>query len=121
MPGRFTGGINLTLDMNADEKSDKVIVPEKPSNDGGLPLAEPVEERTLPKRNTSQTPVVRTQRRVAKSSGLAGVRQAARQGKDVRFTPSITSFPSSPLRRSYSREEPSALVAPAGICAGGAG
>ncbi len=85
MPGRFTGGINLTLDMNADEKSDKVIVPEKPSNNGGLPLAESVEERTLPKRNTSQTTVVRTQRRVATSSGLAGVRQAARQGKDVRF------------------------------------
>ncbi len=92
--------------MNADEKSDKVIVPEKPSNNGGLPLAESVEERTLPKRNTSQTTVVRTQRRVATSSGLAGVRQAVR---------------SIPLRRLYLREEPSALVAPAGICAGGAG
>ena len=89
MPGRFTGGINLTLDMNADENSDRVIVPEKPSNNGGLPLAESVEERTLPKRNTSQTTVVRTQRRVATSSGLAGVRQAARQGTGITSIPSL--------------------------------
>ena len=101
MPGRFTGGINLTLDMNADEKSDKVIVPEKPSNNGGLPLAESVEERTLPKRNTSQTTVVRTQRRVATSSGLAGVRQAARQGKDVRFTALLHHITVDLLQKSY--------------------
>ena len=72
--------------MNADEKSDKVIVPEMLPNKGSLLLAEVVEERTLPKRNTSQTTAVRTQSRAAASNGLAGVRQAARQRKDVRFT-----------------------------------
>ncbi len=72
--------------MNADEKSDKVIVPEMLPNKGSLLPAEVVEERTLPKRNTSQTTAVRTQSRGTASNGLAGVRQAARQRKDVRFT-----------------------------------
>jgi len=89
--------------MYANEKSDKVVVPKKHSNKEGLPFAEDVEGRTLPKRNTSQVTAVRTQSRVAALSGLAGVRQTGI------------------VRRSYSREEPSALIAPAGICAGGAG
>ena len=40
---------------------------------------EAVEGRALPKGNISQTTVVRTQSRAATSSGLAGVRKAARQ------------------------------------------
>jgi len=63
--------------MYANEKSDKVVVPKKHSNKEGLPFAEDVEGRTLPKRNTSQVTAVRTQSRVAASSGLAGVRQTA--------------------------------------------
>jgi len=75
----------------ANEKSDKVIVPKKHSNKEGLPCAEIVEERTLPKRNTSQATAVQTLSRGAASSGLAGVRQTGI------------------VRRSYSREEPSAV------------
>ena len=74
------------VNMNAGEKSDKVIIPKKPPNKGSLLPAEVVEERTLPKRNTSQTTAVRTQSRGAASNGLAGVRQAARQKKDGQFT-----------------------------------
>ena len=90
--------------MYADEKSDKVIVPKKQPNNESLLSAEDVEERTLPRRNTGQATAVRTQRRGIASIGLAGVRQAALS-----------------LWRSYSREEPSALVAHAGICTGGTG
>ena len=63
--------------MYANEKSDKVILPEKQSNNEGVPSAENVEGRTLPKRNTGQTTAVRTQSRGIASIGLAGVRQAA--------------------------------------------
>jgi uncharacterized protein YfaP (DUF2135 family) len=76
--------------MNADEKSYKAIVPKKQSNKECLSSAEVVEGRTLPKRNTGQATAVRTQSRGAASNGLAGVRQAARQKKDVQF---ITSHP----------------------------
>jgi RNA-directed DNA polymerase len=72
--------------MYADEKPDKAIVPKKQSNKEGLPLAETVEERALPKRNTGQATAVRTQSWGTASTGLAGVRQAARQKKDVQFT-----------------------------------
>jgi len=72
--------------MHADEKSDKVIVPKKQPNKEGMISAEAVEGRTLPKRNTGQATAVRTQSRGTASSGLAGVRQAARQSKDVQFT-----------------------------------
>jgi len=62
--------------MNAVRKSDGNIVPKKQANKGGISSAEPVEGRTPTKRNTGQTPTVRTQSRAAVSSGLAGVRQA---------------------------------------------
>ena len=42
--------------MNADEKSDNVIVPKKRPNKESLLSAEVVEERTLPKRNIGQQP-----------------------------------------------------------------
>ncbi|WP_052812996.1 group II intron reverse transcriptase/maturase [Desulfonatronum thioautotrophicum] len=45
-----------------------------------------VEERTSTKRNTDQEATVRTQRRVAVSSGLKGVRQAAMHSKERVFT-----------------------------------
>ena len=81
-PGRFTK-VETELNMYANEKSDKVIVPKKRLNKENKFSAE---ERTLPKRNTGQTTAVRTQSRDAASSGLAGVRQAARRRKDIQFT-----------------------------------
>ena len=59
--------------------------PKKQPNKEGLRSAEVVEGRTLPKRNTGQATAVRTQSRGAASNGLAGVRQAARQKKDVQL------------------------------------
>jgi len=87
--------------MYANEKSDKVILPEKQSNNEGVPSAENVEERTLPKRNIGQATADRTQSRGAASSGLAGVRQAARRNKDVQFTALLHHVSVDLLEQSY--------------------
>ena len=75
---RTTGG-------NNSRKSDNNIVPEKPANKEVKTLAEPVEGRALTEGNTMNTAAVRTQGRVAASSGLCGVRRKAQQDKDARF------------------------------------
>jgi len=80
--------------MNDIEKSDSVVVPLKRANKGDKPPAEPVEERTLAKGNAHQTTTTRTQRRDSVSSGLAGVRKAARMHKHVTVDQ---------LRESYNR------------------
>ncbi len=72
------------MNMHVDEKSDSVIVPKKPSNKEGLPSAEAVEERTLPEGNNQRTTVVRTQSRVATSSGLLTVRRVGKHGVDTK-------------------------------------
>lgn len=87
--------------MNADEKSDKVIVPKKRPNKERQLSAEVMEGRTLPKRNTGQTTAVRTQSRGIASSGLAGVRQAARLRKDVQFTALLHHISVELLEQSY--------------------
>jgi RNA-directed DNA polymerase len=75
--------------------------PMKQPNNEGLSLAEVVEGRALPKRNTGQVTAVRTQRRGAASIGLAGVRQAARQKKDVQFTALLHHITIELLEQSY--------------------
>ena len=62
------------MNMYVDEESDSVIVPTKSSNKEGLLSAETTEGRMLPEGNSQQTTVVRTQRRVATSSGLPKVK-----------------------------------------------
>ena len=87
--------------MHANEKSDKAIVPEKRLNKEDVSLAEVVEERALPKRNTGQTTAARTQGRSSASSGLAGVRQAARRKKDIQFTALLHHITVDLLEQSY--------------------
>jgi len=89
------------MNMHADENSDGVIVPEKRSNKGGLPSAEAVEGRTPPKGNDGETAAARTLRRDTASNGLAGVRQAARQSKSVRFTALLHHITIDLLEQSY--------------------
>ena len=60
-----------------------------------------MEGRTPPKGNGGQTAAVRTQSRVAASNGLAAVRQAARQSKEVRFTALLHYITVDLLERSY--------------------
>ena len=89
--------------MNDIEKSDSVVVPMKRANKGGNTLAEPVEERTLAKGNTHQPTTTRTQCRDSVSSGLAGVRKAARMHKRKRFTALLHHVTVGQLRESYHR------------------
>jgi len=72
--------------INADERSDAFTVPGKPSNKGEYP-AEMVEGRNAAKGNAEQVPAPRTQSRISSAStGLEGVRQAARRNRRLRFT-----------------------------------
>jgi hypothetical protein len=87
--------------MYADEKSDKALVLMKQPNNEDMSLAEAVEGRALPKRNTGQATAVRTQSWGTASGGLAGVRQAARQKKDVQFTALLHHITIELLEQSY--------------------
>jgi RNA-directed DNA polymerase len=70
----------------ADEKSDTPIVPMKPPNNGESP-AEAVEGRGVAKGNACESPASRTQSRAHDASmGLAGIREAAKQDRNLRFT-----------------------------------
>ena len=89
------------MNKYVDEKSDNVVVPTKPSNKEGSPSAETVEGRTLPEGNRQQTTVDRTQSRVATSSGLLSVRQAAQARKDVRFSALLHHIDVELLEQSY--------------------
>ena len=95
-----------TPSMHVEEKSDEAIVPRKRSNKGGQLLAEVVEGRASLKGNSRQLAVVRTLSRVTTSIRRLAVRQTVSVQTAHRqvFDP---------------REEPGALAAPAGICAGG--
>jgi len=72
--------------MNGPEKSDSVVVAEKPANKAGQPAAEWAEPRTGTKGNTEQPHTRRTQSRASVSQGLDRVRNAARQRKKEKFT-----------------------------------
>src|ERR1700704_3240948 len=94
-------GKSRTMSMHADEESDEAVVPVKRSNNEGLPSAEIVEGRTSPKGNGGQTAAARTLRRGTASNGLAAVRQAARQSREVRFTALLHHITIDLLKRSY--------------------
>jgi hypothetical protein len=100
-------GNSHTPSMYADEKSDEVVVPRKRSNNGKQLPAEVVEGRASPEGNSRQAAVVRTLSRVTTSIRLAAVRRSA-CGSQTACPPTFDP-----------REEPGALAAHAGICAGG--
>ena len=89
------------MSMYADEESDEGVVPMKRSNKEGVSSAETVEGRTSPKGNGGQTAAARTLRRDTASNGLAAVRRAARQSRDVRFTALLHHITVDLLKRSY--------------------
>ena len=75
-----------TPESSTVEKSDVLVVPGKPLNKGDQP-AETVEGRSAAKGNAEQGPTPRTQSRIScVSTGLDGVRQAARRNRRLRFT-----------------------------------
>jgi RNA-directed DNA polymerase len=82
-----------TPNAHADEKSDACVVPMNDPNKGAASKPAPAEGpegRRAAKSNAEQPPAPRTQSRTRASTGLDGVREAARAnkaaGKEVRFT-----------------------------------
>jgi hypothetical protein len=72
--------------MNERGKSYGLVVPEKPSNKAGRPVAEGVKGRRPAKGNTLEGSAYRTQGRVSASSAFERVRQAAGRDRRQRFT-----------------------------------
>src|SRR6516165_4347952 len=82
--------------MNGHEKSDSVIVAEKPANKAAhfaveqsaveLAVAEPVERRAETKGNADQQSTCRAQSRVSVSQALDRIREVAKERKKERFT-----------------------------------
>src|SRR5947207_14157363 len=72
--------------MHEPEKSDSVVVAEKPTNKAERFAAEPVEPRMETKGNAGQQSTRRAQDRESVSQALERVRIAERQGKKEKFT-----------------------------------
>ena len=74
--------------MNADRKSDEFVIPTtSTNNDAAEASAESTEERNSAKRNDEQAALHRTRgRNKRKSTGLLGVREAARKDSKLKFT-----------------------------------
>src|SRR5215471_11424224 len=79
-------GNSHTARMHVFEESDSGTVPMNHSNKSGRPPAESEEGRPLIKENTHQSSTLSTLSEVRVSQGLAGVRRAARDRKEMKFT-----------------------------------
>jgi RNA-directed DNA polymerase len=94
-----------TSDAHVRGKSDGPIVPQKRTNKTGQPSGEPsaesVEERGPTKGNAAKTAAHRTPSRKCASTGLVGVRRAARRDKELRFTALLHHVTPELLKASY--------------------
>jgi RNA-directed DNA polymerase len=84
--GRAGKAKRRTPAMHDTGKSDSSIVPAKPPNKTGKPVAEVVEGRGLAKDNAEQQNAPRTQCRTSAPNALERVRQAAKKNRKCRFT-----------------------------------
>ena len=85
--GRTVGeGSGRNARVYASEESDSGIVPMNHSNKIEQSMAESEEGRPLIKENTHQASTLPTQSGSRVSQGLAGVRKAAREHKEMKFT-----------------------------------
>ena len=87
--------------MHEPEKSDAVVVAEKPTNKAERSAAEPAEPRTETKGNVGQQSTRRAQDRASVSQALERVRQVARQRKKERFTSLLHHVNSAMLRTAF--------------------
>jgi RNA-directed DNA polymerase len=90
-----------TPDGYAGEESDRAAVPMKPPNKGAQASEEGVEGRARTKENTGQSRTPPAQNGRGVSQGLAGVRQAAKERKQERFTTLLHHLTTDRLRQSY--------------------
>ena len=102
-PGRRTAGegSGRTARMHISEESHRGIVPMNHSNKDGKPLAEGEEGRPLIKENARQPNTSPTQSEKRVSQGLAGVRKAARENKEMKFTALLHHLTIDLLRESF--------------------
>jgi Reverse transcriptase (RNA-dependent DNA polymerase) len=84
--GRSAKVINRTADMHVPEKSDCAVQPVNRPNKGGQLSAEAGEGRAQTKENIVQSHMHSTQSGKRMSQGLDGVRKAAKERKQERFT-----------------------------------
>src|ERR1039457_150294 len=84
--GRSAKAINRNADVYVPEKSHCAVVPVNQPNNEGQPSAEAGEERAQMKENIVQSHMLLTQSGDRMSRGLDGVRKAAKERKQERFT-----------------------------------
>src|ERR1700685_2426708 len=94
-------GKSRTARVYVFEESDSGTVPMNHSNKSGRPPTESEEGRPLIKENTHQSSTLSTQSEVGVSQGLAGVRRAARERKEMKFTALLHHLTVALLRDSF--------------------
>jgi RNA-directed DNA polymerase len=94
-------GSSRTARVHVFEESDSGTVPMNHSNKSGQPPAESEEGRPLIKENTHQLSTYSTQSEVRVSQGLAGVRKAAKDRKEMKFTALLHHLTVALLRDSF--------------------
>ena len=87
--------------MHVSEESDSGVLPMNRTNKDGEPLAECEEGRPLIKENTHQPSTSPTQGGTGVSQGLAGVRKAAKERKEMKFTALLHHLTVGLLRESF--------------------
>jgi RNA-directed DNA polymerase len=102
-PGSRSAGEGLghTARMYVSEESHSGILPMNHSNKDGKPLAESAEGRPLIKENAGQPNTYSTQSENCVSQGLAGVRKAAKENKEMKFTALLHHLTIELLRESF--------------------
>ena len=102
--GRSAKAINQTADMNVREKSDCAVLPvNQPNNGGQQPSTEVGEGRVQTQENIVQSRMRPTQSGERVSQGLSGVRKAARERKQERFTALLHHLTVTLLRTAFTR------------------
>src|SRR5215469_17649 len=94
-------GQGHTAHTHVFEESDSVILPMSHSNKSEKSLAEDEEGRPLIRENTRQASTHSTQSGARVSQGLAGVRKAARERKEMKFTALLHHMTVTLLRDSF--------------------
>ena len=101
--------------MNERGKSDSLVVPAKPPNNAGLPVAEVVEERGLAEGNTGSATRPGRSADQGVSSGLDRVREVARRDKEARFTALLHHVTPARLAAAYRAIRPQAAAGADGV------
>src|SRR5215510_10335805 len=94
-------GLGCTAHTDVPEESHDGTVPMNHSNKDKRPLAESEEGRPSVKENAGQPHTYPTQSGKGVSQGLAGVRQAARENKEMKFTALLHHLTVDRLRESF--------------------